>query len=117
MMRDDARPEDAALAALTSFRGALGRLNSAVCAKIAAAEYARPESARRRVGAYVHEITLADYGIKERPSYNAVFLSLFMAWYYPKSRSKPSRYSSENDVLIEKSVKYTDFFLLSIVYV
>lgn len=82
MMRDDARPEDAALAALTSFRGALGRLNSAVCAKIAAAEYARPESARRRVGAYVHEITLADYGIKERPSYNAVFLSLFMAWYY-----------------------------------
>ena len=37
--------------------------------------------------------------------------------YYPKSRSKPSRYSSENDVLIEKSVKYTDFFLLSIVYV
>ena len=35
----------------------------------------------------------------------------------PKSRSKPSRYSSENDVLIEKSVKYTDFFLLSIVYV
>ena len=35
---------------------------------------------------------------------------------YPKSRSKPSRYSSENDVLIEKSVKYTDFFLLSIVY-
>ena len=31
------------------------------------------------------------------------------AW-YPKSRSKPSRYSSENDVLIEKSVKYTDFF-------
>ena len=39
------------------------------------------------------------------------------AYYYPKSRSKPSRYSSENDVLIEKSVKYTDFFLLSIVYV
>lgn len=37
--------------------------------------------------------------------------------YDPKSRSKPSRYSSENDVLIEKSVKYTDFFLLSIVYV
>ena len=36
---------------------------------------------------------------------------------YPKSRSKRSRYSSENDVLIEKSVKYTDFFLLSIVYV
>lgn len=36
--------------------------------------------------------------------------------YYPKSRSKRSRYSSENDVLIEKSVKYTDFFLLSIVY-
>lgn len=36
---------------------------------------------------------------------------------FPKSRSKPSRYSSENDVLIEKSVKYTDFFLLSIVYV
>ena len=36
---------------------------------------------------------------------------------HPKSRSKPSRYSSENDVLIEKSVKYTDFFLLSIVYV
>ena len=35
----------------------------------------------------------------------------------PKSRSKRSRYSSENDVLIEKSVKYTDFFLLSIVYV
>lgn len=35
----------------------------------------------------------------------------------PKSRSKPSRYSSENDVLIEKSLKYTDFFLLSIVYV
>ena len=35
----------------------------------------------------------------------------------PKSRSKPSRYSSENDVLIEKYVKYTDFFLLSIVYV
>ena len=34
----------------------------------------------------------------------------------PKSRSKRSRYSSENDVLIEKSVKYTDFFLLSIVY-
>lgn len=30
--------------------------------------------------------------------------------YFPKSRSKPSRYSSENDVLIEKSVKYTDFF-------
>ena len=27
----------------------------------------------------------------------------------PKSRSKPSRYSSENDVLIEKYVKYTDF--------
>ena len=39
------------------------------------------------------------------------------ALYEPKSRSKPSRYSSENDVLIEKSVKYTDFFLLSIVYV
>ena len=40
-------------------------------------------------------------------------------WYgsNPKSRSKRSRYSSENDVLIEKSVKYTDFFLLSIVYV
>ena len=37
--------------------------------------------------------------------------------FYPKSRSKRSRYSSENDVLIEKSVKYTDFFLLSIVYV
>ena len=37
--------------------------------------------------------------------------------YSPKSRSKRSRYSSENDVLIEKSVKYTDFFLLSIVYV
>ena len=37
--------------------------------------------------------------------------------YDPKSRSKPSRYSSENDVLIEKYVKYTDFFLLSIVYV
>lgn len=37
--------------------------------------------------------------------------------YYPKSRSKPSRYSSENDVLIEKSLKYTYFFLLSIVYV
>ena len=37
--------------------------------------------------------------------------------WYPKSRSKRSRYSSENDVLIEKSVKYTDFFLLSIVYV
>ena len=37
--------------------------------------------------------------------------------YDPKSRSKRSRYSSENDVLIEKSVKYTDFFLLSIVYV
>ena len=36
---------------------------------------------------------------------------------HPKSRSKRSRYSSENDVLIEKSVKYTDFFLLSIVYV
>ena len=35
----------------------------------------------------------------------------------PKSRSKRSRYSSENDVLIEKSVKCTDFFLLSIVYV
>ena len=35
----------------------------------------------------------------------------------PKSRSKRSRYSSENDVLIEKSVKYKDFFLLSIVYV
>ena len=35
---------------------------------------------------------------------------------HPKSRSKPSRYSSENDVLIEKSVKYTDFFLLSMVY-
>ena len=40
-----------------------------------------------------------------------------VALYNPKSRSKPSRYSSENDVLIEKSVKYTDFFLLSIVYV
>ena len=40
-----------------------------------------------------------------------------LAIFYPKSRSKPSRYSSENDVLIEKSVKYTDFFLLSIVYV
>ena len=39
------------------------------------------------------------------------------AVHYPKSRSKRSRYSSENDVLIEKSVKYTDFFLLSIVYV
>lgn len=37
--------------------------------------------------------------------------------FHPKSRSKRSRYSSENDVLIEKSVKYTDFFLLSIVYV
>lgn len=37
--------------------------------------------------------------------------------FYPKSRSKRSRYSSENDVLIEKSVKYTDFFLLLIVYV
>ena len=37
--------------------------------------------------------------------------------FQPKSRSKPSRYSSENDVLIEKSVKYTDFFLLLIVYV
>ncbi len=35
----------------------------------------------------------------------------------PKSRSKQSRYSSENDVLIEKSVKYMDFCLLSIVYV
>lgn len=35
----------------------------------------------------------------------------------PKSRSKRSRYSSENDVLIEKSVKFTDFFLPSIVYV
>ena len=34
----------------------------------------------------------------------------------PKSRSKRSRYSSENDVLVEKSVKYTDFFLLSIMY-
>ena len=39
------------------------------------------------------------------------------SWKNPKSRSKRSRYSSENDVLIEKSVKYTDFFLLSIVYV
>ena len=39
-----------------------------------------------------------------------------VSW-YPKSRSKRSRYSSENDVLIEKSVKYTDLFLLSIVYV
>ena len=39
------------------------------------------------------------------------------AHWHPKSRSKRSRYSSENDVLIEKSVKYTDFFLLSIVYV
>ena len=38
---------------------------------------------------------------------NPTFLAL-----QPKSRSKPSRYSSENDVLIEKSVKYTDFFLL-----
>ena len=38
-------------------------------------------------------------------------------YFKPKSRSKRSRYSSENDVLIEKSVKYTDFFLLSIVYV
>ena len=37
--------------------------------------------------------------------------------FYPKSRSKRSRYSSENDVLIEKSVKYMDFCLLSIVYV
>ena len=45
------------------------------------------------------------------PAWICVLLS------YPKSRSKPSRYSSENDVLIEKSVKYTDFFLLSIVYV
>ena len=36
--------------------------------------------------------------------------------YDPKSRSKRSRYSSKNDVLIEKSVKYTDFFLLLIVY-
>ena len=44
-------------------------------------------------------------------------LLLTSAALYPKSRSKPSRYSSENDVLIEKSVKYTDFFLLSIVYV
>ena len=34
----------------------------------------------------------------------------FVQRFYPKSRSKPSRYSSENDVLIEKSVKYTDFF-------
>ena len=41
----------------------------------------------------------------------------FQALLDPKSRSKRSRYSSENDVLIEKSVKYTDFFLLSIVYV
>ena len=40
-------------------------------------------------------------------------LALFLAPRFdPKSRSKPSRYSSENDVLIEKSVKYTDFFLL-----
>ena len=43
------------------------------------------------------------------------YIGIFLK--YPKSRSKPSRYSSENDVLIEKSVKYTDFFLLSIVYV
>ena len=48
----------------------------------------------------------------------AVPLAAFLCLYRnPKSRSKRSRYSSENDVLIEKSVKYTDFFLLSIVYV
>lgn len=82
MMRNDVRPEDEAPAVLTSFRKTLGRLNSSVYANIAAGEYARPETDRRRVGAYVHEITLADYGIKERPSYNAVYLSLFMAWYY-----------------------------------
>ena len=46
-----------------------------------------------------------------------ITLVISLALSYPKSRSKPSRYSSENDVLIEKSVKYTDFFLLSIVYV
>ena len=44
-------------------------------------------------------------------------IALSRMLYIPKSRSKRSRYSSENDVLIEKSVKYTDFFLLSIVYV
>ena len=44
-------------------------------------------------------------------------IQLCLPLYHPKSRSKRSRYSSENDVLIEKSVKYKDFFLLSIVYV
>ena len=42
--------------------------------------------------------------------------SHFFSW-EPKSRSKPSRYSSETYVLIENYVKYTDFFLLSLVYV
>ena len=52
------------------------------------------------------------------PAWICVLLSYWKAFFWkPKSRSKPSRYSSENDVLIEKSVKYTDFFLLSIVYV
>lgn len=49
----------------------------------------------------------------------AIFINNFPVYVTldPKSRSKRSRYSSENDVLIEKSVKYTDFFLLSTVYV
>lgn len=56
--------------------------------------------------------------MQRNPSSNVVPAgSLATRCSYPKSRSKPSRYSSENDVLIEKSVKYTDFFLLSIVYV
>ena len=54
--------------------------------------------------------------LKSLPGLRINIISLADAW-DPKSRSKRSRYSSENDVLIEKSVKYTDFFLLSIVYV
>ena len=40
----------------------------------------------------------------------AMVFQSYALYPHPKSRSKPSRYSSENDVLIEKSVKYTDFF-------
>ena len=63
----------------------------------------------------IRKMTLADtIDLMNSPDYKERFKA---EYYQPKSRSKPSRYSSENDVLIEKSVKYTDFFLLSIVYV
>ena len=63
------------------------------------------------IGSGDHASALMMLGDESGPEASAAVSS------YPKSRSKRSRYSSENDVLIEKSVKYTDFFLLSIVYV